>query len=56
MPKFITGRPATAGESANSTGIRPPAGYTPSGPVPVGNPPSDARPGEREDSPAPDGR
>lgn len=40
MPKFITGRPAAEGETANRVGIRPPAGYEPSGPVPVGQPPA----------------
>lgn len=50
MPKFITGRPAAEGETANRVGIKPPVGYEPSGPVPVGSPqreqdrPQDARP------------
>ncbi|MFJ5646407.1 hypothetical protein [Streptomyces sp. NPDC093223] len=39
MPKFVTGRKASDGESANRTGLKPPAGYVPSGPVPVGGRP-----------------
>lgn len=41
MPKFITGRPAAPGETANRVGIKPPAGYVPSGPVAHGQPPRD---------------
>ena len=36
MPKI--GWKASEGETANRTGIKPPAGYEPSGPVARGNP------------------
>jgi hypothetical protein len=51
MPKFITGRPAAEGETANNVGRRAPADYVPTGPVPVGLPPRGERDQDPQDRP-----
>ncbi|MEU1276542.1 hypothetical protein [Streptomyces sp. NPDC005799] len=39
MPKFVTGRKASEDETANRTGLKPPAGHvTSGGPVAKGQP------------------